>query len=242
VELPDPTFAQINSDAQVIQQALAASTAGTAGLASGQYRFTSRRYAPFAEFGGGFQGDSRTAADPSGTYRIGATLTVNFATQTAGQVDVTGSNTVGMSGIAELTQLLRGGRGMGGIKANAPASVSWRSAGKVTVDLYYWGNNGLFHGALGGLLPSPLIDTRTEVTFERSEGLLEVFGIAYGDSFPNAEFYVTDPAGNAAIVGNFATSGGQMLGVLGLFGSGVEQPFTRFYASIGLDSAGNFIQ
>src|SRR4051812_13150239 len=103
------------------------------------------RYAPFGQFGGGFQGDGRTNADPNGTARVGASIQIDIGRHAVSAPRVTGKPSAGMSGLAELRQLMVGGTRSGA--KGGSVSAQWHSPNSVTVNLIYWGNNGLVPGS-----------------------------------------------------------------------------------------------
>jgi len=227
------------SDSAMTPATRVSSTVGTsptvepAPQQAGNYTFTSRRYASPCEFGGGFQGDCRSGASPAGTARIGASVQIDFTKHTVSAPRVSGKASAGMSGLGEALQLLQGGAARSGPKS-ASATSQWSGPNVVTTNLTYSGNNGLVPG-------SPSIDTRVEVTLERSPGMLQAYGVVYGDQFPNAELYLTDGSGQSRVLGNFATSGGPNGPFYMLFGQHLDRPFYRFFADVSVDSAGNFV-
>ncbi len=172
------------------------------------YAMLVRRYAPFAQFGGGFEGDNRTtaSADPGASARtIG---TVVFGRAGIASVGARSSGTAWVGLGPEVAKML------GSYKSKVLASVSVKSS---SVD-------GLsFIVSTGGANPFPLvnfaspkIETFVDVSISFSRTNLEIAGTVRGDDFPNAEILIVDEGLNAVILFDFATSGGQTTG-----------PFTR---------------
>lgn len=64
---------------------------------------------------------------------------------------------------------------------------------------------------------------------------LEVYGLAGGDDFPNAEFLMYDQSGAGHVLGNFQTPHGVDMGpFVGLPGNTPDAPFSRFFGTIEL--------
>jgi hypothetical protein len=169
------------------------------------YTLVFRRYAPFDQFGGGFEGDSRTSAsiDPKASARtIGV---VNFTESNVGAAvgSSTGSTFVGAGAFVE--NII--GRHFSTVDASV--SVSTRTTSQL----------GFYARTAGAnpLVPlAPRIVTLIDFNATFSPRAITFSGVLRGDDFPNAEVIVYDPKGTGILVFEYQTTGGQTTG-----------PFTR---------------
>lgn len=177
-----------------------------------------RRYAPFATFGGGFEGDNRTGAStsPVATARTigvvefgptGVTALVGFST---------GSTFEGAGPwLAEKI-----GRHFSKVKSEVTGlAVSPRTLG-FTVQT----------AGANPLVPVVAPDIDTFVDFNVSFGEnTRYWGTVRGDSFPNAEVFVVDEAGREILLFDFRTGGGRNTG-----------PMTRLAGAHARQTLGSF--
>ncbi len=194
------------------------------------YTLIFRRYAPFATFGGGFEGDNRSGASTSlkATARtIGA---VEFAPESVGNVKACSSGTAYLGAGAAVAEAL----GRHYSKVTSSVAVATRTLDKVRFTAQTAGANPMVPGA-------PEIDTFVDFEAVFRGNAIEFSGAVRGDNFPNAEVFVRDDAGNAVMLLDFATSGGQDTGPMTrLAGAHGDQTIGTFKYRVGLDAAGRF--
>lgn len=160
-----------------------------------------RRYAPFATFGGGFEGDDRSNSSTSLTATARTIGSLMFAPGNVSDVSGASSGTA-FSGLGAKVQRLLGNHLS---KVTASVAVSTRSLDCLRFVAETSGANPMIPAA-------PAIDTYLdmEITFRGQAIVLS--GTLRGDDFPNAEVFVTDATGQAVLVFEFATDGGQTTG------------------------------
>lgn len=145
------------------------------------YVFSIRSYAPFKEFGGGFEGDNRGPSTASeATSRMAASLIFNPQTGKYGKPMATSSGTV---------LLPRGWRGMGEPRVTLVSAVPVPNGIAFRMDMS--GSNPIFKGF------APDIDLHANITFTLESGFLRVLAHLTGDRFPNAEMFVSDGRGKS---------------------------------------------
>lgn len=189
-----------------------------------------RRYAPFEQFGGGFEGDNRSgpSTDLSATART--TGKVPFDKQGVGMI----------TGISSGTQFVGAGSTVGKIlgKHTSAVSASLASSSKikngVSLVAYTAGANPMVPGA-------PEIDTFVDFTAEWIGSSLRLSGAVRGDNFPNCEVFVVDDAGTSCLLFDGRTNGGQTTGPMTrLVGKNESQSLGGFNLVTGLSKSGNF--
>ena len=92
---------------------------------------------------------------------------------------------------------------------------------------------------------APDIDTHVELTYFKCGDELHLSGRVFGDTFPNAEIFLTDSLRNSVLLGGHTTAGGEMLGpFMYLWGSGKDDTgeFIKFDTHISLDAKGRFLE
>ena len=158
------------------------------------YSLWFRRYAPFAEFGFGFEGDKRTAASTSFADTARTSGGCSFGPEFVGPGYGTSSGTRHKLSSASAMS-----------KVTSSVTVATRSLSLVRFTAMTAGANPMVPGA-------PDIDTFVDlsVTFGPSE--LVIYGTVHGDTFPNAEVFVVDDVGKAILLWDYTTTGGQDTG------------------------------
>lgn len=175
------------------------------------YNFWFRRYAPFAEFGFGFEGDKRTAASTSFSDTARTSGGCSFGPNFVGPGYGTSSGTRHKLSQASAMS-----------KVTSSVTVATRSLSIVRFTAMTAGANPMVPGA-------PDIDTFVDLTatFRSSELILD--GTVRGDTFPNAEVFVYDGVGKAKLLWDYTTTGGQDTG-----------PMTRLAGSHSSTTLGTF--
>lgn len=165
------------------------------------YTLIFRRYAPFETFGGGFEGDCRTAASTCLTDTARTTGVIGFSPGRVGALTAGSSGTAFNLFGATVANLL----GKHVSKVTSSVSVS-----TVSVDLVR------FTARTAGANPmipfAPAIDTFVDIDAVFRDQALEISGSVRGDDFPNAEVFVIDGSGKSALLFAFTTDGGQHTG------------------------------
>jgi hypothetical protein len=189
-----------------------------------------RRYAPFATFGGGFEGDNRKSATTSLTATSRTTGALNFAPGNVGNMTAESSGTTYAGLGVQVQQLL--GRHFS--KVTSSVSVATR-----TIDCLRF--TAQTAGANPMVPASPTIDTFLDVHIVFRNQAIELAGRLRGDNFPNAEVFATDAIGQSSLLFEFATSGGQLTGPMTrLAGDNSSQVLGSFSRRIALRPGGTF--
>ncbi|MDD3446718.1 MAG: hypothetical protein PHS60_15025 [Zavarzinia sp.] len=187
------------------------------------YTLVFRRYAPFATFGGGFEGDVRTgpSTDPKASAR------------TAAKVDF-GPGQVGPTIVGSSSGSAFGSGPKKYAKIETKLTIRVNSAREVDFTAYSAGSNPLVPGA-------PDIDTFVDLQVRFMPTMISLSGKVRGDAFPNAEVVVYDPAGTAALLFDFRTQGSRNAGPFTmLMGAGATNTIgTIDHISIPTDASGN---
>ena len=193
------------------------------------YQLVFKRYAPFATFGLGFEGDVRTG--PSSDIGASARTfgVVNFTADAVGPVMLGYSSGSRWQSDASLSFS----------QVSTKLTMSTRSAGILSFTAYTAGANPCIPLA-------PDIDTFVDINIVFSANCIVFDGTVRGDDFPNAEVWVFDASAdagksnsNAALLFDFRTTGGQNTGPLfSLFGSGSGNILGNFHKTIPIDGAG----
>lgn len=160
-----------------------------------------RRYAPFATFGGGFEGDNRTSASTSLTATARTIGSLNFSPGSVSEIvaETSGTTFAGLG--AQVEHLL----GRYYSKVTSSVSVSTRTVDCIRLTAQTSGANPMIPKA-------PAIDTYLDFQVVFRNQILELSGTLRGDNFPNAEVFVTDGNGQATLIFEFTTDGGQTTG------------------------------
>lgn len=154
-----------------------------------------RSYAPFASFGGGFEGDNRAATTArNATSRIAVQILFNPVSGKIGKPSASSSGT---------TFLPLGTKGMAEPRTSLSRAQRIPSGFVISMDIA--GANPLVPGA-------PDIDLHTMIKITCGAGGLHVSGSLRGDAFPNAEIFLSDDVGTSRMLMTFATTGGPNAG------------------------------
>lgn len=189
-----------------------------------------RRYAPFATFGGGFEGDSRSTASTSLTATARTIGSLMFAPGNVSEVSATSSGTAFTGLGAKVERLL----GKHHSKVTASVAVSTRTLDCLRFVAQTSGANPMVPAA-------PAIDTYLDMQVTFRSQAIELSGTMRGDDFPNAEVFVTDATGQAVLIFEFATDGGQTTGPMTrLAGDHSGQVLGTFSKRISLVKGGAF--
>ena len=182
-----------------------------------------RRYAPFATFGGGFEGDSRTK--PS--------LNPTASARTIGIVSFDESRIEGFKGFSSGSMFDAMGpwvaKIIGRHYSNVTVQVSRErlNRGQVSFTVHTSGANPLVPMA-------PDIDTFLDFSATYTQISVRLKGRVRGDTFPNAEVILLDRDRRGIILFDYRTSGGRETGPLSLFGAHSDQILGRFAFDIPL--------
>jgi hypothetical protein len=195
------------------------------------YYLVFRRYAPFATFGFGFEGDHRTKASTSMSDTARTSGTVMFDRSSIGKVTGISSGTT-YQGLGSQVAAL-----MGKHHSTVKTSISNQRTSTNHVSF-----TAATEGANPMLPKSPDIDTYVDFSARWSAGALNFEGTVRGNSFPNAEVFVLDGFGKAALLFDGQTSGGRQTGPLtGLAGSGANKRIGSFSKSVPVGPSDGFV-
>lgn len=177
-----------------------------------------RRYAPFASFGGGFEGDVRQAGsvDPAATARTVGVVTFDQVSVQAYMGFSSGSTFEG----AGQWVSKRIGRHFSQVKTTV--SNERRVGSTLSFTVHTAGANPLVP------VVAPDIDTFVDLEVAFGAAGLSVSGRVRGDAFPNAESILLDSALQGALLFDFHTKGGRTTGPASLFGAHADQLLGRF--------------
>ena len=189
-----------------------------------------RRYAPFATFGGGFEGDNRDTGSTSLSASARTIGALNFAPGNVGNMigDSSGTSYAGFGAFVE--RML--GRHVSHVTSSV--SVSTRTVDTLRFTAQTAGANPMVPLA-------PAIDTFLDMQIVFRDQAIEFSGKMRGDDFPNAELFVTDATGQAVMLFEFATSGGRTTGPMTrLAGDHSSVVLGSFSKRVGLLASGAF--
>jgi hypothetical protein len=194
------------------------------------YTLVFRRYAPFETFGGGFEGDNRTTSSTDLNDTARTTGIVSFEPGYVGTVTASSSGTVLHTFGSKVANLL----GKHVSKVTSSVSISTASIDGVRLTAHTAGANPMVPLA-------PDIDTYIDIEVVFRDQSLDITGRVRGDDFPNAEVFLMDAFGNASMVFEYSTSGGQTTGPMTrLAGSHSKQSLGAFLVKINLGPGGEF--
>jgi len=174
------------------------------------YFLVVRRYAPFATFGGGFEGDSRT----EGTVNpFASARTIGLAAFTLGNVIAYEGWSSGSTfdGAGDWIRKIIG-RHFSHVKADV-SSVD-KGQAVIAFTMHTAGANPL----VPIVAPDIVTYVDFKATFNASSVTCE--GVVRGDTFPNCEVFVLDVKANGEMLFDYRTAGGQNTGPLRLIGRG----------------------
>lgn len=181
-----------------------------------------RTFAPFRDFGGGFEGDDRSfSLDPSASSRMRTRVEVSTNERTA-RIHHSTSGTHHTSGLLDPQNA----------RPRGHALIEQVSEGVSRMTFSQSGSNPL--------LPSPDIDRRASVLIdERTPGILRLHIEAEGDTFPNAEMTISDVTGQTIFLDGFAARLGEH-GPVTLFGDD-DAPLLEADMDVLVDRRGRFM-
>jgi hypothetical protein len=225
-----------------------------------EYSLYVRRYAPFASFGGGFEGDARGFS----TSLTATSRTVGVATfgpcmgsEIGATAYSTGSSWVGPWEVRKKYSL----GSIGAHKAQVAVSILnvVVSEGTVSFTLYTEGNlpfkDIALHRTLAkavdwanhalrpnsrNLQGTPDIDTFVDFAVVFSDNKLIFDGAVRGDGFPNAEVFVLDAASQAVALVDYRTRSGVSGPFHRLWGPHAHCKFAFFHREVDLKHDGTF--
>jgi len=179
-----------------------------------------RRFAPFASFGGGFEGDNRVAtADPNATSRTSGSVIFNETSAVPLGGASSGTAYVGPFEVMKNIGPRFLGRHVAKVKLKLSGFGSVGTGIKFTA--YTEGGNPMVPGA-------PDIDTFVDLVAHFGENRAHFTGDLRGDGFPNAEVIFVDPSGKSHLVLDYRTSSGITGPMTRLMGTGDTNKFARF--------------
>lgn len=180
-----------------------------------------RRYAPFATFGGGFEGDTRTEATTLATATARTVAVVQFDAISAQAYSSFSDGTRFLGAGPWLAEMI----GKKTAKVRAVVSNIVRASTGLSFTMFSAGSNPL--------VPlSPDIDTYVDFTATFHSGGMRFEGTVRGDSFPNAEVFVVDENKREVLLFDFRTRGGRNLGPGRLIGEHDSVVLGRFGLSV----------
>lgn len=190
-----------------------------------------RRYAPFSQFGGGFEGDNRTVSSTSLTATSRTSGSVFFDRRSIGRA-TGGSSGTAFVGAGETAAAVMG-RHVSAVKISCERQ-------RVAPDLISF---TLITAGSNPMVPlAPDIDTFVDFTARFLPGRVVFEGGVRGDNFPNAEVFVHDGFGTAVTVFDGGTSGGQTSGPMTrLMGTGDGNRLGSFSVSVALNATDGFL-
>ncbi len=168
-----------------------------------------RRYAPFATFGGGFEGDIRTVATTSPTATA----------RTVGIVSFDPTGVTGYKGLSSGSEFFGAGKWLAA-KIGKRYSTVKAEVSNLALDPLGQRIGFTVHTAGSNpLVPIVAPDIDTFVDLQVTFGIdTQYNGTVRGDGFPNAEVFVVDPEGKEVLLFDFRTGGGRQTGPAALFG------------------------
>lgn len=190
-----------------------------------------RRYAPFAKFGLGFEGD----------HRVGASVSMQATARTWGIVPFERGSIGSMSGFSSGTQYvqwdwLRQVLGKHWSNVSSTETNKHISTNSISFTASTAGANPM----LGGLAPD--IDTFVDFRAHWHGSGVRFSGDIRGDDFPNAEVFVLDARTTGCLLFDGRTTGGQYTGPMTrLAGAHQRQILGHFLCSMLLSPAGVFL-
>lgn len=190
-----------------------------------------RRYAPFASFGFGFEGDHRDKPSVSLLASARTIGCVPFARGSVGAMQAYSSGTQFVGAGDAVRRFL--GRPLSTVQNALRTSIV--STNAISFTARTAGANPMLPGA-------PDIDTILDVRVEWIANSLRVQGSVRGDDFPNAEVFVLDAKEAGCLLFDGRTTGGQNTGpITRLAGAHDGQWLGSFSYAIGLGADGGFI-
>jgi len=178
-----------------------------------------RRFAPFASFGGGFEGDNRSHS-----------TSLKATSRTSAFVQFTSAGVLMHSGHSSGSEWLIGSKEYGTVKINVSFKLARK--GMVAFVASSAGSNPLVPGA-------PDIDTFVVVLAIFRPGELLITGQVNGDGFPHAEVFLRDSKGTARMLMEYSTSSGGAGPFHRLWGPHQDNVIGKFRTKIALNGDGS---
>jgi hypothetical protein len=189
-----------------------------------------RRYAPFASFGLGFEGDGRTGPSVSLSATARTVGSLFFDQRTAGK----------SLGFSSGTSFVGFGEKFREFAARHYSTVRFTLSNVKATSLGI-SFTALTEGANPMVPAAPDIDTYVDFSAKWMGTALHFQGALRGDSFPNAEVFVLDRDSKACLLFDGRTTGGRNTGPFaGLPGSGESSRIGTFSKVVPLSAAGSF--
>ena len=190
---------------------------------------TTKSFAPYNTFGGGFSGDGANAkfsTSPTATARVQNTVNVDF---NKSKPTVSG----GLQTSDPSHHPLLGSDTAPSRNALTNVSIGENSAGNKQVSFKsdLKGANPLIYNA-----PNIDVNAIFSMSSNQETNVLSISAYASGDKFPSAESFITDSAGNSVFIGVSKLEGSPA----NLVGEGNKKMFTADM-QIKFDSNGNFL-
>jgi hypothetical protein len=191
-----------------------------------------RRYAPFAQFGMGFEGD----------HRAGPSVSMSATARTIGIVEFD------RSGIYKIDAYSSGTRFTGGgafVRDRMFGGVHFSHVTKTLTNQAVNPNSISFTASTAGANPmvpgAPEIDTFVDFSAEWIASSIRMQGRVRGDNFPNAEVFVLDSTLVGCLLFDGRTTGGADTGPMTrLEGAHESQVLGSFFCTVGLSGSGDF--
>jgi hypothetical protein len=201
------------------------------------YLLVFRRYAPFKEFGGGFEGDDRSGPSTSLEAKARTIGVVVFSVGNVGSIVGYSSGTalIGWgSSVQRFTSAIAQKLKRDCSKVLASVSVTTATIERVCFVAQTAGANPMVPLA-------PDIDTFVDFQAIFRSSTIEFIGKVRGDSFPNAKIIVYDQCLTPALICDFRTTGGKNTGPIArLMGSGEGNQIGEFRLVMDVDECGQF--
>lgn len=188
------------------------------------FTLTTRSFAPFETFGGGFEGDNR-----------GFTENMNVTSRISQSTTFTLGGSV-VSNVAHSSPSRRGRR----VATSDPTSRGLATKNddqSIRVAQEYAGNNPLVP-----LSPDIDVSHRATISIEAAQDgtfTLRIQGQLQGDTFPSAEVIFSDASGRSVLIHTYATSGGRNTGPFRRLPLKGDKPMGDYDVFIKFDAAGN---
>jgi hypothetical protein len=192
-----------------------------------------RRYAPFNEFGFGFEGDHRSGPSVSMAATARTIGIVAFDRGSIANVEASSSGTQFMGAGDHVRRLL------GKHTSHVKCSISKKMISKpwISFTASTAGANPMLRGV------APDIDTFVDFRAEWFGTGVTFLGVVRGDDFPNAEVFVLDWQGVGCLLFDGRTTGGRNTGPMTrLAGAHESQVLGRFHCAIPLAGPSTFRQ
>jgi len=195
------------------------------------YVLVFRRYAPFATFGLGFEGDNRTTASTSLTATARTCGIVMFDRRSIGKLTAESSGTTYMGFGNTVAGWL------GKHYSKVKSSITNKHVTPTTISF-----TASTEGANPMVPAAPDIDTYVDFSAKWLGSAVFFEGAVRGDAFPNAEVFVLDGFTKAVLLFNGQTKGDRQTGPFaGLPFSGIHNRIGTFATSVPIGPSDGFL-